>query len=112
MKTIIWSGSNRNGSSTLSLVQVIMNSYPAYPIEFYSIHDLPLFHPDQQSENIPESVQSLRDTHSLAKAIIIVSPEYLYNIPASVKNALEWLSYGNSFDQKKVFPIYSQGTKR
>ena len=38
-------------------------------------------------------------------AVIISIPEYIHNIPALIKNALEWVTTSGEFLGKKVLPI-------
>ena len=40
-----------------------------------------------------------------ADAIIISTPAYLLNIPAMLKNALEWLTTSGELEGKRVLPI-------
>ena len=36
---------------------------------------------------------------------LLTAPEYLHNLPALVKNALEWLTTSGELQQKPVLPI-------
>ena len=38
-------------------------------------------------------------------ALIISTPEYIYNIPALIKNAFEWVTASGELHQKKVLAI-------
>ena len=38
-------------------------------------------------------------------AVIISIPEYIYNLPAIIKNALEWIATSGEFVGKPVLPI-------
>lgn len=40
-----------------------------------------------------------------ADALIIITPEYLHNIPASLKNALEWCTTSGVIKAKKTLAI-------
>jgi len=40
-----------------------------------------------------------------ADAIVIITPEYTHNIPAVLKNALEWCTASGEFSEKSILPI-------
>lgn len=103
MDIIIVNGSSRIASFNQAFINYLLNTYPKQNIEFFDISLLPLF---QDRENIvTQTVQDWRSAIDQSKALIITSPEYLSNIPAALKNALEWLNEGSSLANKKVLPI-------
>lgn len=80
-----------------------MENYKHIEWSFYDISTLPLF-TDFKADAHPY----VNDWHSLvnnADGLIITSPEYLANIPAALKNALEWLNHDSNLVHKKVLPI-------
>lgn len=72
---------------------------------FDGLWELPLFSPQRETEGIPDNVRQLRETVGNAEAVIISTPEYLHNIPAVLKNALEWTTHSGELADKPVLPI-------
>jgi NAD(P)H-dependent FMN reductase len=66
---------------------------------------LPLFTPEKLKEGVPTSVSELKTMITEADAVIISTPEYLHNIPAVLKNALEWMTESGELAEKPVLPI-------
>src|SRR5262245_63548582 len=58
-----------------------------------SFEKIPLYNHDiQSSTGFPPEVTTWADAIRSADAIIIVSPEYNWSIPGSLKNAIDWVS--------------------
>jgi len=67
---------------------------------------LPLFAPEKDtSSSLEEAVDRWRTEVRTADAIIISTPAYLYNIPAQLKNALEWLTTSGELHEKPVIAM-------
>jgi NAD(P)H-dependent FMN reductase len=66
---------------------------------------LPLFRAAADRAPWPEPVRAWRAAVAAADGLIIATPEYLKNMPALVKNALEWLSSSGELAGKAVLPI-------
>lgn len=65
-------------------------------IEEAPIRDLPLYDEDlRDGGSFPEPVAVLRRRLAAADALLIVSPEYNFSIPAPLKNAIDWCSRGD-----------------
>ena len=64
-----------------------------------------MFHPYIDCNPYPDEVRKFKTAVTEANAVLISSPEYLGNIPAVLKNALEWLKSAGELSQKKVLPI-------
>ncbi|CAH1002472.1 NADH-dependent flavin reductase subunit 1 [Neolewinella maritima] len=62
--------------------------------------DLPVFQPARDRAPWPASVLSFRAAVADASAVIISTPAYLHNMPAVLKNALEWLTSSGEFHEK------------
>jgi len=101
------SGSASEESSNTQLLETLRSEFA----EDYNIRVLdglwllPLFTPQMEQVGIPEQVQLLRKAVSAADAVIICTPEYLHNIPAVLKNALEWMTTSGELAEKPVLPI-------
>src|SRR4051812_17956315 len=49
-------------------------------------------HDDQEATGFPESVTAFAGAIRAADGVIIVSPEYNWTIPGTLKNAIDWVS--------------------
>ncbi|MCF8257867.1 MAG: NAD(P)H-dependent oxidoreductase [Flavobacteriales bacterium] len=108
MKTILAiSGSASTESSNKQLLETLRSEFAdSYDIRVLDgLWLLPLFTPQAEQSGIPEQVQQLRQAVSDADAVIICTPEYLHNIPAVLKNALEWMTTSGELHEKPVLPI-------
>ncbi len=108
MKTILAiSGSASKGGSNTELLLKIRSVFSEiYSVQVLeSLSDLPLFTPQLLKAGIPESVAAFKLKVDDANAIIISTPEYLHNIPAVLKNALEWMTESGELAEKPVLPI-------
>ncbi|WP_080145987.1 NADPH-dependent FMN reductase [Marinilactibacillus piezotolerans] len=87
-------GTNSDYSTNRKLLQFIQRHFTEKSeMEIVEIRDLPLFN-KPQDKTIPEAVQLLADKIEAADGVIISTPEYDHSVPASLINALNWLSYG------------------
>lgn len=57
---------------------------------FNRIAELPHFNPDLDNEEVAAVVADFRRQVAEADGILICTPEYVFSIPGSLKNALEW----------------------
>lgn len=62
-----------------------------------SVGDVPFYDQDVEDAGEPPSVSLLRATVGAADGLVFVTPEYNGSMPATVKNAVDWLSrpYGS-----------------
>lgn len=91
-------GSNRRESINRKLAEGIAKlAAGQFNVTFVRIDDLPLYNPDLESEPIA-SVTRLRSEIKQADALLFVTPEQNRDIPAVLKNAIDWASrpYGQS----------------
>lgn len=96
------SGSVRKHSSNQLLLRIIKDQ-AKYLFEiniFDGIDTLPHFNPDYSLENTPETVLHFRNAIAKADAVIICTPEYIFSLPGSLKNAIEWCVATTVFSQK------------
>lgn len=66
---------------------------------------LPLFQAEQDKHPWPKEVHQWRTAVANADALIISTPAYLYNLPAVLKNGLEWLTTSGELLQKPTLAI-------
>ena len=97
------SGSLRRDSFNSALLRAAVTMMPdAATLSIKSIHDIPLYNFDVESEGIPSSVTRLKDEIASSSGMLIATPEYNNSIPGVVKNAIDWLSRPSS-DIPRVF---------
>ena len=91
-KILAISGSTRRNSSNEAILRHIAESYgDLLEVEIYEgIDQLPHFNPDLDHENPPAAVTDFRERIQRADGVIICTPEYVFSLPGSLKNALEW----------------------
>lgn len=108
MKKILGiSGSASQDSSNTRLLQAIASSFSeSFDFRVYDgLSTLPLFTPELQGLGVPEEVKNLKAQVQWADAVIISTPEYLHNVHAVLKNALEWMTESGELAHKPVLPI-------
>lgn len=62
--------------------------------------DLPVFQPGRDIAPWPETVLRWRADTARAQRIIFATPAYLENLPAVLKNALEWVTSSGELAEK------------
>jgi chromate reductase, NAD(P)H dehydrogenase (quinone) len=97
-------GSTREDSSNLKLVKKIAGwTNENFDLSiFEEIAGLPHFNPDLDTEYPPSPILDFRNQISKSEAVIICTPEYVFSLPGSLKNALEWCVSTTLFSQKPV----------
>lgn len=93
-KLIAIVGTNSKKSTNRQLLQYMKKHFSKKAeIELVEIKDIPLF--DKPFEKkVPKEVEAIAKKIEEANGVIISSPEYDHAAPASLMNALAWLSYG------------------
>lgn len=108
MKTLFGiSGSASQESSNTQLLHVLRLAFAeTYDIQVLDrLWELPLYTPETERAEISSEVTILRKSVAQAEAIIICTPEYLHNIPAVLKNALEWMTTSGELAEKPVLAV-------
>ena len=107
MKVLAIVGSAGENSSNEAFLNAIQKEFKdQFNIRIFNqLRELPLFRPEDLKNKIPDTVNHLKESILQSDAIIISTPEYTHNIPAVLKNALEWCTASGEFYQKKVLPI-------
>ncbi len=89
------SGSLRAGSLNTKLLRSASRLLPENTeMEIVEIGTLPLYNSDLEGDSLPLSVLKFRESLGRADALVLVSPEYNYSIPGTLKNAIDWASRG------------------
>ncbi len=104
IKIFAITGSTRKNSSNFKILKFISEKINnRFEIEiFEDLEAIPHFNPDLDNEFPPEKVISLRSKIVQADGILICTPEYVFSLPGSLKNALEWCISTTIFSNKKV----------
>ena len=105
-------GSTRSDSSNLQILKAIKKKFAdKLNIEiFSSIASLPHFNPDHDiDENVPLPVKEFRQLIASSDGVIICTPEYVFSLPGSLKNAIEWTVSTIIFSEKPVALITASG---
>lgn len=93
LRLLALSGSQRQASTNTAMLQALSELLP--PAVRYGLFDgigeLPIFNPDLEGDETPESVLKLASNIECADGLIVASPEYVHGIPGGLKNALDWL---------------------
>ena len=108
------SGSTNPNSTNTALLHAIEKTFQVdLIVPDNSLHDLPLYHVEADQSNLSPIVVEWRQMVKEAKALLISTPAYLDNIPAALKNALEWLKTSGELSTKPtVLMSYTPHTPR
>lgn len=98
-------GSLRRDSLNRQLMQCAISLAPSnVDFRIGEIGSLPLYNADLQDAGFPQAAINLHQQLRASDAVLIVTPEYNYSIPAPLKNAIDWLSRFDhqGFDNKPL----------
>lgn len=95
-------GSLRAKSTNLMILENIAEMFgDKINLSIYGgLASLPHFNPDLDTDKPPESVADLRQRIKDSDGILICAPEYVFSVPAALKNALEWTVSSADFHDK------------
>ncbi|CAM3479085.1 NADPH-dependent FMN reductase [Flavobacterium chungbukense] len=104
IKIFAVSGSTRKDSSNFKILKYISHQLKSeFELEiFEDLDKLPHFNPDLDTDKAPDEIVSLRNKIKEVQGVIICTPEYVFSLPGSLKNALEWFVSTTVFSNKKV----------
>lgn len=103
-KILAISGSTRSNSSNFKILKYISNCLQSnFEVEiFEDLENLPHFNPDLDTANPPQEITTFRNKIINSDGVIICTPEYVFSLPGSLKNALEWCVSTTIFSNKKT----------
>lgn len=103
-KILAISGSTRINSSNVGILNAIAILFrDRLDIEVYTqIDELSHFNPEITDDKVSHAVKQFREKIELADGIIICTPEYVFSLPGTLKNALEWTVSTTVFSYKPV----------
>lgn len=88
-------GANSKASTNRKLLYYMQQHFATKAvIEMVEIKDFPLFN-KPEDKTLPAVVKEVSDKIMASDGVVIATPEYDHAVPASLINALNWLSYGN-----------------
>jgi NAD(P)H-dependent FMN reductase len=93
MKKILGiSGSTRGNSSNEAILKNLATlCRDSLDLDIYTgVDRLPHFNPDLDTDDPPAAVRDLRERIAAADGIVICTPEYVFSLPGSLKNAIDW----------------------
>ncbi len=95
-------GSTKANSTNELILKFIAKRFgESFDFEIYTkIAELPHFNPDLDNDDSPPSVVEFRKLISQADGVLISTPEYVFSLPGSLKNALEWTVSTTIFSDK------------
>lgn len=90
-KILAFLGSTTQKSSNRMILEHIATVFEAemYLDLYDEIDQLPHFNPDLEAK-LPTKVADLRNRIKEADGILFATPEYVFSLPGSLKNAIEW----------------------
>jgi len=89
-KVAVFVGSSRPGSLNRKLAKALARlGADKLDLQVVEIDDLPFFDP-QRENNLPASVQRVKDAIAASDAVLFVTPEYNRGVPAVLKNVIDW----------------------
>ncbi len=110
-KILCISGSVRSNSTCMTILKTIAErSAATADFVFYEgLTALPHFDPDAEDSFLPNPVLELREQVAAVDAVIFCTPEYVFSVPAILKNALEWCVASTVFSDKPTAMIVASG---
>lgn len=103
MKILTVSGSTRAASTNIRLLKAFEKIDASHQFEhFPNLGTLPLF-TTERDEN--QEVKKWKAALLATDVVIFSTPEYIHNIPAALKSALEWVVASGELANKKVIVI-------
>ncbi|WP_370676847.1 NADPH-dependent FMN reductase [Pleomorphomonas sp. PLEO] len=109
MKILAISGSARHASTNTALLRALQAIAPEdITLDvFNGVGDLPVFSPDLEGSNLPDSVGAFLAMVSQSDGLLISSPEYVRSIPGGLKNAIDWLVSGDQVVGKPIALVHA-----
>lgn len=95
-------GSIGKNSTNKKIIKHIAEAYrDRLEVEFFDgIENLPHFNPELSQENTPDTVIGFRNKINDADGVLFCTPEYVFSLPGSLKNAIEWTVSTTVFSNK------------
>jgi len=110
-KVLVICGSTRQESSNLHIIKAIkkMAEHQFVVQIFEELDTLPHFNPDLDKDPLDINVVKWRQILTEIDGILICTPEYVFSLPGTLKNALEWLVSTTILSKKPTALITASG---
>jgi NAD(P)H-dependent FMN reductase len=105
MSILTLSGSPAPDSANSRLLRSLSTLTDRSVVPAPDIAALPLYQPNRDRAPVPEAVLAYRRAVTDARAVVVCTPAYLHNLPAVLKNALEWLTTSGELYDKPVLVL-------
>jgi len=94
-------GSASENSANEKLISFLKTNHLDFDFTIFTgLKKLPHFDPELSLTNPPDQIIEFRNSIEKANGIIICTPEYVFSIPSSLKNAIEWCIATTIFENK------------
>jgi NAD(P)H-dependent FMN reductase len=96
----------------------LVNNFGSFTKDLFSLtvlkdlKTLPHFDPELSTGNPPREIIGLRNDIEKSDGILICTPEYIFSVPAGLKNAIEWCVSTTVFSNKPVALITASASGR
>lgn len=110
-KILCISGSTRKQSTCMSILATVAERHKS-KADFVLYDKLPLlphFDPDAEDTILPQIIADFRTEIATADGVIFSTPEYVFSVPAILKNAIEWCVASTVFTDKPTAMIVASG---
>jgi len=88
-----FAGSLRRDSWNRALLRALTELAPELmTVVSHPLADLPMYNADDDVDGGPPPVRTVREAAAAADALLFVTPEYNWGVPAVTKNLIDWLS--------------------
>jgi chromate reductase, NAD(P)H dehydrogenase (quinone) len=106
-KVLAICGSTRQQSTNHRYIKAIAAMSAGYfeVLLFDGLSALPHFNPDEDKEQVDETVARFRQLLVEADGVLICTPEYAHGIPGTLKNAIDWTVSSNEFSGKPTMLV-------
>jgi chromate reductase, NAD(P)H dehydrogenase (quinone) len=110
-KIVAICGSTRKDSTNEAILKGIAANYQdQLDVQLFTdLAKLPHFNPDIDDTHLSESVIDFLSLITNADGVIICTPEYVFSLPGSLKNAIEWTVSTTVFLSKPTALIVASG---
>ncbi|MBV8327878.1 NAD(P)H-dependent oxidoreductase [Chryseobacterium sp.] len=105
-KILVIIGSASKNSSNQKLIEQVLEQNPDIGFKIYEdLSVLPHFDTALTDTDTPQEIINIREEINNAEGLLFITPEYIFSIPARLKNLLEWCVSTNIFSEKPVAVI-------
>lgn len=111
-KILAISGSTRKNATNHKILEFIAGKFSdILDIEIYDgVDKLPHFNPELDDNDLPKEVFQFREKIKKSDGILFCTPEYIFSLPGSLKNAIEWNVSTRLFANKPVAIIVASAS--